>query len=121
MSPMKISNIYTENMQNFFVSLMVPSNAYNKLNQHLRGSDRQDIWLLPPWIPGASLDLVSHKKNICFEDHAIESAQALNGMGDKTEDFIESSHQYGACKDRLTQGLRDYRQKNESQHKAENQ
>ena len=24
-----------------------------------------------------------------FEYHAIESMQALNGMGDKTEDFIE--------------------------------
>ena len=31
-----------------------------------------------------------------FEDHAIESMQAINGLGVTTEDFIELSHQYGA-------------------------
>ena len=54
-----------------------------------------------------------------FEDQAIDSMKALNGLGDKTEDFIEFSHQDGACQDIHTQGLREYNHKHESQHKAD--
>ena len=66
--------------------------------------------------PGLS---VTQKEHI-FEDHAIDSMQDLNGVGDMTEDCIELSHQYGARQDRHRQGLRDYNQNNESQHKADN-
>ena len=45
--------------------------------------------------------------------------QTLNGLGDKTKDFIDFPHQDGACHDRRTQGLRGYNQKHESQHKSE--
>ena len=34
-----------------------------------------------------------------FEDHAIEFMQDFNGLGDKTKDFIELSHKYGASQD----------------------
>ena len=61
---------------------------------------------------------VTQKAHI-FEDHAIESMQALNGLGDKTKYFIELSHQYVAPQDRCKQGLRYYKKKHESQHKAE--
>ena len=44
-----------------------------------------------------------------FEDHAIESMQNLNGLGDKRTIFIEFFHQYGAYQDRLTQGLMEYK------------
>ena len=54
-----------------------------------------------------------------FEDQAIDSMKALSGLGDKTEDFIEFSHQDGACQDIHTQGLREYNHKHESQHKAD--
>ena len=52
-----------------------------------------------------------------FEDHAIESMQDLNDLDDKTKYFIELSHQDGAIKDIQTQGLREYKQEHESQHK----
>ena len=54
-----------------------------------------------------------------FEDHTIDSMQDINGLGDKTEDFIELYQKYGAHQDRLIQFLRGYTQKHESQHKAE--
>ena len=63
---------------------------------------------------------VTPKEHI-FEDHTIEYMQALNGLGDKIKDFIDFSHQDGARQDRHTQGLKDYMQKHESQHKADNQ
>ena len=64
MSPLKISNRYAEYMQNLFVSLIVPSNYYGKLTQLVRGSESQELFLLSPWRTGASLDLVSHQKQI---------------------------------------------------------
>ena len=45
--------------------------------------------------------------------------EALNGLGNRTDYFIEFSHQDGARQYRLTQGLREYNQKHESQHKAD--
>ena len=54
-----------------------------------------------------------------FEYHAIYFMQALNGLGYKTKDFIEFSHQYGTRKDIHTEGLRDYRQKHDYQHNAD--
>ena len=53
-------------------------------------------------------------KEHIFEDHAIESMQALIGMRDNIEDFIELYHKYGACQDRGTQGLIEYKQKQQS-------
>ena len=46
--------------------------------------------------------------------------QALHGLSDKTESFIQFSHQDGALQDSCTQGFRDYKQKYKSQHKADN-
>ena len=48
MSQMKISKRYAENRQKFSVSLMVPPHAHNKLTQPMIGSERQELWLLPP-------------------------------------------------------------------------
>ena len=48
MSTMKISNRYAEHMKNFSIILMVPSNAYGKFNQPVRGSDRRELLLVPP-------------------------------------------------------------------------
>ena len=47
-SPMKMLKRYEEHMQNFSVILMVISNAYGKLTYHVRGSERQDLFLMPP-------------------------------------------------------------------------
>ena len=66
---------------------------------------------------GLSVSLKAH----IFEDPAVDSMEALNGLGHKTKDSIELSHQDGARQDRHTQGLRDHKQKYESQHKAEHQ
>ena len=60
---------------------------------------------------------VTPKEHI-FQDHAIEFIQNINGLGDKTKYFIEFSHQDGACHDRCTKRLRDYKQNHESQNKA---
>ena len=38
-----------------------------------------------------------------FEDHTIDPMQALNGLSDKTEDFIELYHQDDARQNRRTQ------------------
>ena len=46
-----------------------------------------------------------------FEYHEIESMQDINGLGYTTKDFIELYHQYGACQDIHSQGLREYKQK----------
>ena len=45
---MKISNRYAEHMQNFSVSLVVPSHAYGKLTEPMRGSESQEIFFLAP-------------------------------------------------------------------------
>ena len=52
------------------------------------------------------LGLSVSPKTHSFEYHAIESIQDLNGLGDKTEYFIELSHQDGVCHDRRTQDFR---------------
>ena len=75
--------------------------------------------MIPTWRPGVSLNLVSNQKYIYFEDNEIYLIQALNGMSGKTKYFIELYHQYGAIQDRHTKGLRDYKHKHESEHKAE--
>ena len=61
---------------------------------------------------------VIQKANI-FEYHAIYFIKALNGLGDKTTYFIDSTHKNGALQDRHTQILRDNKQKHESQYKAD--
>ena len=45
--------------------------------------------------------------------------QALNGLGDNTDYFIELSHQDDSHHDRFTQGIRNYNQKHGFQHNAE--
>ena len=63
---------------------------------------------------------VTQKSHI-YEDHAIDSMQAINGMGENNEDFIELLHQYDAQQDRWTQALRDYKHKDKTQSEAEHQ
>ena len=60
-------------------------------------------------------------KSHISEDHAIDSMQAINGMGDNNEDFIELLHQYDAQQDRWTQAPRDHKHKYKAQRKADNQ
>ena len=54
------------------------------------------------------LGLIVTPKAHIFKEHNIESMQDLNGMCDKTEYFIDLYHQDIACKDRRTQGIKDY-------------
>ena len=61
---------------------------------------------------------VTQKSHIS-EHHAMESMQDLNGLGVNTEDFIGLSDQYCALQYRCTKGLRYYKQKHKSQHKAD--
>ena len=70
--------MYAEHMQNFSVVLMVPSNAYGKLTQPMRGSERQEIFLLPPRRPDAILDLVSHQKHIFLKTTQQSPFRILN-------------------------------------------
>ena len=61
---MEIQNRYVEQIQNFSVILMVTFNSYSKLNQLARGPQMQEMLFMPPWIPGASLGLISHPNQI---------------------------------------------------------
>lgn len=57
-------------------------------------------------------------KAYVLEDHAIRQMRAFDGLWNKTEDFVERSHQDGARNDHRTQGLKHYQQRQEAQHKG---
>ena len=62
------------------------------------------------------LEIIVTPKAHIFEDHAVDSMQDLNGLGDKTKYFIEFSHQGSAYKDRHTHSIRYYNQAYKYQH-----
>ena len=64
---MRVSNRYAKHMKKFSVRLMVTSHDYGKLTQPVRGSEMQEILLLPPLIPVTSLELASHQKHILLK------------------------------------------------------
>ena len=98
------------------------------------GGDFQCLWQVDPTLESIreqgyffavsmviwrQLGLIITPKARIFEDHVIDSMQDLNVLGDNTKYFIELSHQYGERQDRRKQGIRYYKQKHQSQHKAE--
>ena len=118
---MKISNRYAEHMQNFSVSLMIPSHAYNQVDPTRERIMEEGAFVDASTKTWCNLGLSVTPKAHTFEDHEIEYMQALHGLGDKTKDFIELSHLDAARQDRRKQVLRKYNQKHESQHKVEHQ
>ena len=97
---------------------MVPSHAYVKLKKPHIGSESR-IFCPTSMKTWRKLGLSVTPKSHIFEDHEKYSMQAINGLGDKTKYFIELYRQNGAYQYRGKQGLRDYKQKHESQHKTE--
>ena len=57
-------NTYAEHMKNLSIIVTATSSYYVKFTQLVRVSDNQDIFMLPTWIHGKSLVLVSHQNDI---------------------------------------------------------
>ena len=113
---MKMSNRYAKHKHKFSFGLMVPSHAYVKFTQPLRGSERQ--YFFAASVKTCRKLGLSVTPNVpVFKDRAIDSMQSLNSLGDKTKYFIEFSHQYGAHHDSYTQVPRGHKKKHEYQPK----
>ena len=89
---MKISNRYAEHMQNFSVILRETSTNYGKLNQLVRGPDKQKLFF-PSTEIFHKLGLSVTPKAHIFEDQETYPMQGFNDMGDNTEYSIDMPHQ----------------------------
>ena len=119
MSPMKMANRYSEHMQKLLHQIDGAFSCLRKLDPTRDRIREAGYFVAASTKTWGNLGISVTPKAHIFEDHVIDSMQALNSLGYNTECFIEFSHQYVAHQDRQTQGLRDYKQNHESQHNAE--
>ena len=116
---MKMSNRYAEHMQKLLRQIDDAFSFLRQVDPTLERIREAGYFVAACTKTWHNIIISFKLKAHIIEDHAIESIQDLNGMDDKTKYFIEFPHQDDALQDRRTQGLRNYKQKHEYQHKAE--